>query len=369
MRDLSELNICFIAGTLGQGGAERQLFYILRALNQQGANVKLLCLTRGEFWEQKINELGLPVIWIGKQASKASRLSCLIKTLRHHRTDIIQSQHFYTNLYAVAASHLLGLNEIGAIRNDGISEVQANGSIYGRLNLRLPRILAANSSAGIRNAITLGVSADRLHLLPNVVDTDQFKPAPRRTKPVVTLMTVGRLEQQKRMDRFLTVLANLRKASAVPVQGIIVGDGSLRSQLENQALELGLLPDGVTFRGAVEDMTALYQEADILLLTSDWEGTPNVILEAMAMGLAIVATGVGGVPEIIQHQETGWITNVNDQQAMPEALLMLVKNQRTRIEMGDRARAFVLANHSPQILPKYLESLYQSTFSTRAKVS
>src|SRR5437868_4062131 len=64
--DLSKQKICFLAGTLGQGGAERQLFYILRALSESGAEVRLLSLTQGEFWQEKIEALGVKVIWVGQ---------------------------------------------------------------------------------------------------------------------------------------------------------------------------------------------------------------------------------------------------------------------------------------------------------------
>src|SRR5262245_10008242 len=99
MFDLSRLTISFLAGTLGQGGAERQLFYSLRTLKESGAHPQLFCLTRGEFWEEPIRDLGVPIRWIGKHQSRAVRLACLIDSLRKDRPMIIQSQHFYTNIY------------------------------------------------------------------------------------------------------------------------------------------------------------------------------------------------------------------------------------------------------------------------------
>src|SRR5882762_5849080 len=175
MHKLANLKVCFIAGTLGQGGAERQLYYILRALHQSGASARLLCLTRGEFWEQKIRELGLSVTWVGQRGSKLLRLSRIVAALREQRPDVLQSQHFYTNLYAVAAARALGLREVGAIRCDGTSEVRDHGVVGGYLSLRAPRVMAVNSRAAIQNAIALGAVAERLCLLPNVVDTDHFK--------------------------------------------------------------------------------------------------------------------------------------------------------------------------------------------------
>src|SRR5689334_13233971 len=98
MADLSQLRICFLAGTLGQGGAERQLFYLLKTLREQGASLLLLSLTRGEFWEAAIAELGVEVRWVGQHNSRLARLGRIIREVRAFRPHVLQSQHFYTNL-------------------------------------------------------------------------------------------------------------------------------------------------------------------------------------------------------------------------------------------------------------------------------
>jgi glycosyltransferase involved in cell wall biosynthesis len=363
MFDLSRLNICFIAGTLGQGGAERQLVYMLEALKRSGADPRLLCLTRGEFWEESMRKLGVPITWVGQEGSRLARLGRIVSTIRRNPTDILQSQHFYTNLYAAAAARIVGVSEICAIRNNGISEVRRNGAVLGRLSLRAPRMIVANSRAAIRNAIALGVPANRLHLLPNVVDTDVFKPGHRRADGKIRLIAAGRLTEQKRMDRFLTLLSRLRAQSPVPVSGILVGEGSQRTMLEEQAARLELLPDTVDFRGAVADMVPVYAQGDVFILTSGWEGTPNVVLEAMSSGLPVVATRVGGVPDIIRHGETGLLVDADDDEALANSVLALISSPEERVAMARRARAFVEANHSPHGLPRLLAGIYEAALS------
>ena len=363
MLKLANLKVCFIAGTLGQGGAERQLYYILRALWQSGASLRVLSLTRGEFWEKKIQELGIPVTWVGQQGSKLLRLARIVAALRKQAPDVLQSQHFYTNLYAVAAARALGLREVGAIRCDGTSEVRDHGVVGGYLSLRAPRAMAVNSRAAIQNAIALGAVAERLCLLPNVVDTDHFKFVSRREQGTIRLIAVGRLVEQKKLDLFLKMLARLRQRSRVPIRATIVGEGEQRPQLEQQARELGLLPDVVEFRGIVRDMNAVYRDADILVLTSDWEGTPNVVLEAMASGLTVVARPIGGVPEIIKHGETGFLTDSNDEDAIANSMLKLVIDSRLRMKIGRSAAEHVNANYSPRQLPSYLTDIYTGVLS------
>src|SRR5579862_4193219 len=97
--DLAKLKICFLAGTLGQGGAERQLFYNLKALRECGADVRLLCLGQHEFWEDPIRRLGIPIIYVGRSKSKLKRLVRIVAELHRDRPAIFQSQHFYTSAY------------------------------------------------------------------------------------------------------------------------------------------------------------------------------------------------------------------------------------------------------------------------------
>jgi glycosyltransferase involved in cell wall biosynthesis len=364
MRSLSNLKVCFLAGTLGQGGAERQLVYILEALCQAGATPRILSLGRGEFWEETIKGLGVSITCVGERPSRLQRLLRVVKELRTDPPDIIQSQHFYTNAYASLAAGVLRARGIGAIRSNGHYEVSGSGPLGGWLNLHLPRMIAVNSPSAIQYALAKGVPASRLYFLPNVVDTEWFKPSPV-DKPL-TLVAVGRLVKEKRLDRFISALARLRAEFHLNVKGLIVGPSSppqdLRLQLENQARTLGLFPEFVQFRGAVSDMRAIYDQAATCVLTSDWEGTPNVLLEAMACGLPVVATKVGGVPEIVQHQRTGLLVEPHDAGGLVAALAQLVENRELRTRMGQAARSFVEESHSLVRLPTYLGRLYELTF-------
>jgi len=150
---------------------------------------------------------------------------------------------------------------------------------------------------------------------------------------------------------------------------LIVGPGcqneNLRSDLEIQAQSLGLFPEIVQFRGGVSDVRSVYHEAAICVLTSDFEGTPNVLLEAMASGLPVVATNVGGVPEIVQHGQTGFLVEPGDLEGLTWAVAELVKNAGLRPKMGQRARAYVEENHSLHRLPAYLAGLYQQALPAR----
>jgi glycosyltransferase involved in cell wall biosynthesis len=205
----------------------------------------------------------------------------------------------------------------------------------------------------------MGAAPARLRLLRNFVDTDYFTPAPRPENGPVKIAAVGRLTEQKRFDRFLRVIARIDRIES-PVKAMIAGDGPLREQLERQAAELGLLGRVVEFKGKTADTREVYREADLLALTSDWEGTPNVALEAMASGLPVSATSVGDAPEIIEDGVSGLLAAPEDEDKMAGNLLTLIRDARLRAAFGSRAREFVVANYSLSQAPRLLQHFYQS---------
>lgn len=369
MLDLSNLKICYLAGTLGQGGAERQLFYAVQALRQSGATVQVLSLEPAGFWDAPIRQLGVAVSWVGQNRSRFKRVVRIVKHLRRQPPDILQSQHFYSNAYASLAAFCLKCKGIGALRSNGQFEFAECGRLGGRMNLHLPTLLAANSQSSIQYAIKHHVARSRLFFLPNVVDTEKFKPACDHSQGPITLLSVGRLTREKRFDRFISLVHQLRSTRGLDVRGWIVGptraDQQLRPVLERQAAALGLLPHHLRFLGSMGDLSAIYQQAAIFVLTSEHEGTPNVVLEAMATGLPVVATNVGGIPDIIHHRNTGFLLAQEDTRAQLDALCELVQNPQLRAEMGARARAFVQETHSVQRLPGQLAALYQLALERR----
>jgi glycosyltransferase involved in cell wall biosynthesis len=359
---LARLKPCFLAGTLGQGGAERQLFYILQALCQAGAAPQVLCFDRGEFWEGPIRGLGVPVRWVGQSRFRVARLWRILRELRKSPAEVFQAQHFYVNSYVALAAFLLRTKAIGAMRSEAKVELLGNSALGVWLNLHSAPLIAANTRFAIKQAIAQGVAPSRLYFLPNVVDTERFRPAAGRAERPLTLLTVGRLVQLKRFDRFITALGRLRAQLGRQVQGWIVGPGQepeLQKALEAQGAKLGVFPGCLRFLGDVSDMEGLYQQADVCVLTSNHEGTPNVLLEAMACGLPVVATRVGGVPDIVVHGKTGFLVEPEDIEGLVAALGKLATDVPARIKMSRQARGYVEERHALGRLPAYLTNLYQ----------
>lgn len=353
---LRGLRVCFIAGTLGQGGAERQLYYMLQALKQAGACARVLSLSQGEFWEPRIRELGVEIVHVGGSNSRLTRLLTVLKECRRFRPGVIQAQHFYANLYAAVSARLCRGREVGAIRNDVDSELADMGGRFASASLRWPRLLACNSQSAVQRLQQMGIPTARLFHLPNVIDTEHFAPRPLPQADSLVVLGVGRLVPQKRFDLFLQVLAQV--SLKFPVKGVIAGDGPLRKELEGHARQLGLLPGRVEFVGRVDDAATLYRRANVFLLTSDHEGTPNVVLEAMASGVPILSTKVGDVPDLLGEGTRGRLAAPGDLDGLVSALRELLGDPHVPARLADHALAYVQSQHSHSALKNHLTKLY-----------
>ncbi|HEY9426077.1 MAG TPA: glycosyltransferase [Gemmatimonadaceae bacterium] len=345
--------VALVAGTLGQGGAEKQLLYLVRALLAMEAEVVVCSLTRGEYHESALRELGVEPRWIGRHANPAVRTVALAAALRDFGPHIVQSAHFYTNLYVSLVAPLYGAMSIGTARSDIVHEVAANGS-WGRWLLRLPGSLLVNSYAAKRNAVKYGRDDEDVHVLPNVIDLAAFDEAAAlereadgdASRPVgggsgeVTVVGVGTLVRAKRFDRFLRAMAMARSTGA-PVRGMIVGDGPELASLEELARQLGLLDGGVSFVGRRGDIPRLLRGAHIYALTSEHEGFPNVVLEAMAAGLPVVATPAGDAAVVVEEDVTGYVVPHDDVEAMAAKLTALAASAELRGRLGTAGRRAV----------------------------
>jgi glycosyltransferase involved in cell wall biosynthesis len=334
--------VAFIAGSLGQGGAEQQLLYLTRELARAHAEVQVFTLTRGERYEPLFADAGVPVTFAGHRRPPA-RIADLAMTLRRFRPHVIQAGHFFTNLYVVAAARVSGCAEIGAIRNDMHFDMAECGR-WGRALLHVPRTVIANSHAAARSAQAARRDPRRVHVLTNVIDLKAFDRASGgrhvEARAEAVAIAVARLVPAKRLDRFLRALAHARRMGA-GLRGVIVGDGPEREKLVAMADQLGLLPHGVTFFGARGDVPRLMARADMLVLTSQHEGFPNVLLEGMAAWLPIITTPAGDAAELVRDGQTGFIVPFDDEEILVRRLIELARSPATRRVLGSAGRALV----------------------------
>jgi glycosyltransferase involved in cell wall biosynthesis len=355
------LRVALVAGTLGQGGAEKQLTYMARGLHDMDVDCRVYAITRDEFYAGVLARHGIPPVWLGPRAQPLHRLGVLIRLLRQFRPHVVQAGHFFVNLYVTLAARACGAMPIGTIRNDARHELDTHGG-WGPALLRLPPSILANSWAARDNAEALGVPARRLHVLTNVIDLAELDraldgSAPRAVSSPPTLLLLCRLYPVKRVDRFLRVVELVRRR--VPdLRALIVGDGSERAALEATAVNLGLLPGTVEFLGRRDDVASVLTASDVLVVTSDHEGFPNVILEAMAAGLPVVTTPAGDAARIVEEGATGHVVGFEDIEAMADRLVQLLADPARRKSLGTASRQAVESRYAREGLAERLIRLY-----------
>lgn len=364
--DLPEpLRVALLAGTLNQGGAEKQLVYLARALSGAGVDVRIYCLTRGDFYEGVLQAIGLKPIWVGRFANPMLRLASLAGMLWRFRPHVIQSSHSFTNLYVSLTGRLLGAISLGAMRSSLLHTREANGA-WTRWLISTPTALLVNSQTAVDELIKSRlIHPQCLSIVPNVIelsDSDSTK-SPQDGAGTVHHQTckaifVGRLIPVKRLDRFLYALAKACQQHPA-LEGIVVGDGPGRKAMEKLATEIGLWPHKVTFLGQRGDVSALLSQSNMLVLCSDHEGFPNVVLEAMAERLPVITTPAGDADIIVQDGVTGYVVPFDDIDGMAERMVHLAKSPSLRRQLGEAGRRRVERSYSFEGLSDRLLSIYR----------
>jgi glycosyltransferase involved in cell wall biosynthesis len=178
------------------------------------------------------------------------------------------------------------------------------------------------------------------------------------------LLTIGRLSREKGhrdLVRAIHVLRALRQE--LEFRLVIVGDGPERAGIRTLTSALGLEGE-VLLAGHQSNVQPFYALADLFVLPSRSEGSPNVLLEAMAAGVPVVSTGVGGVPEIVRHGESALLVKAGDTRAMAEAILRLLQDSGLARSLAQAASQAVSRNHTPEGYLRALVELYQEVLGT-----
>ncbi len=359
------LRVAFIAGTLSQGGAEKQLVYMVRALRESGISVQVYCLSQGEFYESVLRELGLVPVWVGKSSNPILRLLRLVRELRMFKPTIVQSAHTYTNLYAGLVGRFLNIVSVGALRTN-LGHTQAANGAWTRWHMRIPSVMTVNAKTALEELVTNRlVTRRRVFLIPNVIDLCQYKynSVSARHKSSargnIIVIFVARLVPAKRLDRFMQALGLARRKQQ-NLKGVVIGDGPERQKWESKVTGFGLTKEDICFLGTRSDVVDQLGVADMLVSSSDEEGFPNVLLEAMAAGLPIVTTPAGDAPSLVHDGINGYVVPFDDPMAMADRIVKLAQSLELRRKLGAAGRQEVQSSYSFERLACRLFSVYRS---------
>jgi glycosyltransferase involved in cell wall biosynthesis len=209
---------------------------------------------------------------------------------------------------------------------------------------------------------------DSFRVIRNGVDIDRFRPAQshRQLNGPLMIGVASRLQPSKGFEDLFRALAILAEDDLHPVLQI-AGDGGFRETLESQIGKLGL-GQQVKFLGFVRDMEKFYRSIDLAVLPSLSEGLPIFVLEAMACGIPIVATDVGGTREVLRDGIDGFIVAAREPAILADALRKLLQNPEDRRRMGVNARCRIEAGFSSTIFFERVSELYQEMLAPRMSV-
>lgn len=367
------IRIVHVVDSLEPGGLERVTCDLALAQSRKGHDVSVFSLLSTSGFKDELISSGISVIEGNKsQSLDLQMLGKLRKWVMDRHADVVHAHNFVPNYHAALAC--LGLR--GMPRPAQVCTIHDMGT---RLTQRKLRWLFLASLRRTQQVAMVGqrvhqrfvdngfVAAGRACTVLNGIPVSRFttsdasKAAARQALGVPASATligcVGRLVPLKNHSRMIDVFAELR-ADHPGLHLAIVGDGECRDALRDQIAARGL-QDGVTLFGHHPNVSQVLPAFDIFALPSQTEGLSIALLEACASQLAIVATDVGGNPEIIQDGQTGLLVPVDDNRALSQAIRKLLDDQPLRHALGQRARDWVSANASDVALEQAYDSCYR----------
>ena len=351
----------FLVGQLRAGGSERQVYYLVRGL-QREALEPAVCVWNykaDDVYVARLKRLDIPVLAL-PQGGRLQKMNAFRRIVHDLRPEVVHSYSFYTNFAAYYGARGTPARAIGSVRSDFLLDQRQLGPLVSRLNARWPRRQVFNSHNAFENVRHSGgffVPA-QCCVVRNGIDLDTFRPLSLSSGAVPRILGVGSLIRVKRWDRLVEAAAVLKaRGAAFSVE--IIGEGSLRGELEAQ-IAASALQDCVTLPGYHPDVAAAMQQADMLVHPSETEGCPNVVMEAMACGLPVVANRVGESRYLVEDGTTGFLIERGDAAALVDRISRLLDQPALRRRMGARGRVvaeqtFGVQRFVDEMLAAYVE--------------
>jgi len=363
--------------SFNQGGSERQALQLTRLLSES-ANFKvhLACLSPEGSLRTTINDLELgeipsfPLTSFYDQ-NAVRQLRRFVQWLRTSRIDILHTHDFYTNVFGMAGGALARLPVRVASMRETAGMRSASQKQVQRVAYSLAHHIVANSNAVREKLIAEGTSPEKVTVVYNGLDLKRLSTRASRSE---SLSLLGLPSDESQPRRFISIVANMRHEvkdypmflrsarrvkEAIPEAAfLLAGEGELSDSLHALAMELGI-HDATFFLGRCENVAELLSISEICVLSSKAEGFSNSILEYMAAARPVVATDVGGAPEVIIEGETGYLVTSGDDSMMAARLISLLREPEKARTMGDKGRQVVQEKFSCEAQLVRTEELYE----------
>lgn len=367
-----------LISTYHVGGPAKGLLQLLPALSAQGVRPVLCTFERkgceASPFVRAARARGLEVVTVAQRFNFDPRPAfALARLIKRERVQLVQTHGYKENAFGLLLKLATGLPWICYLH--GTTDENLKIRFYHRLDRQLVRFAdrIVSVSKELARRVVPARHAAKVRVVENAIDARPMAPNraaahawKRRlglgTDPVIAC--IGRLSPEKGQAVALDAVRRLR--AACRFQLVFVGEGPDRPALTRTVLRENLVRR-VKFAGHQTDMDTVYAAADILVLPSFKEGMPNVILEAMLHGLPIVATAVGAVPEMLEHERTALLVPVGDAGAMAAALRRLVEDRGYAEALGRRARASLFPRFAPAARVDKVVRVYAELAANRSE--
>jgi glycosyltransferase involved in cell wall biosynthesis len=352
------ISLFLMINSFETGGSERQFTVLAQNLTPPQFQTHLGCIMR--YGPLAHNFPNVPEFPLGGSLYRWQSLRTRFKLsrhLRHRRVQVAHAFDFYANLTLIPAARFARVPVvIGSHRQLGDLMTPAQFRAQA-LAFRWCDAVVCNSQAAAARLIATGIATDRITIIGNALPAEVFTAAPAalpKRPGIVRVGMVARMNHRyKNHSGFLRIAAQVHQRMP-DAEFLLVGDGPLRQELEREASGLGL-GASVIFLGDRQDMPAVLASMDVAVLTSDSESLSNVILEAMAAGLPVVAYNVGGNSELLSHQP-GALIPAGNEAAFADAVQNLLADAALRQQLGSTAQQFARENFSlDRVLQRYAE--------------
>jgi glycosyltransferase involved in cell wall biosynthesis len=361
------LRVALMLETDGPGGAEVMLLHLAEELRHRGHEVCPVGPDDGCGWLRgQLRERGFETETFSLRRPLDWRcLRGLVRTLRARRVDVVHSHEFTMAVYGAAAARRLGLRHVITMHGGRYFAAQWRRRVAMRWAARRSNELVAVSSATAEHlSDTLGLTRAAVTVIPNGIPfREGSRTAVRHELGVapdeLLLVAVGNLYTVKGHMILLQALAALhRSGEALPWRLAIAGRGDEETPLRSFAESEGLA-DRVHLLGYRQDVPDILAAGDVFVMPSLSEGLPLALEEAMSASLPVIASNVGGIPEVVEHEREALLTPPGDPIALADALCRLMRDAGMRAALGGAARRRALSDFGVRAMGDAYERLYR----------
>jgi glycosyltransferase involved in cell wall biosynthesis len=350
------------------GGTERQMTELIRRLDPARFTVHVACFEKAGAWLPRVEERAASVVEFPingfAKPSTWRRMTAFARWCRRERIAVVQTCDLYANIFGLPGAALAGVPvRIGSRRE--LNPDKSPGQIrLQRHAYRCATKVVANSPAATAMLVEEGLATGSIAVIPNGLAPEAY--ADRKLDGRVRrFITVANLRREKSHETLIAA-AEMLARDYPDLRFQLVGGGPRRAELEAFAAARGVASQ-IEFLGHREDVPALLAEADAFVLPSRSEAFPNGAIEAMAAGLPVVASAVGGLLDLIDDGRTGRLVPPGDPEALAAAMRRLIEQPAEAEAMGRAARAVALTQYSFERMVGGFETLYLSGLRERAR--